>query len=89
MDNTPKKAYFFRHTECEYFPCHETDNPEDFNCLFCFCPLYALGDGCDGNFFYTDQGIKDCSNCLFPHIRDNYFDIMDRMAEVAEIAKKK
>ena len=26
---------FFQHTACEFFPCHETAHPEDFNCLFC------------------------------------------------------
>ena len=35
---------FFQHKECEYFPCHKTSNKENFNCLFCYCPLYALGD---------------------------------------------
>ena len=29
---------FFQHKECEFFPCHKTDHPEDFNCLFCYCP---------------------------------------------------
>ena len=43
---------FFQHTACEFFPCHETAHPEDFNCLFCYCPLYALGDRCGGNFRY-------------------------------------
>lgn len=33
---------FFQHTQCEFFPCHKTAKPEDFNCLFCYCPLYAL-----------------------------------------------
>ena len=33
---------FFNHKECEYFPCHETAHPEEFNCLFCYCPLYTL-----------------------------------------------
>ena len=41
------KGYsFFQNTNCEYFPCHATKHPEDFNCLFCYCPLYALGRGC-------------------------------------------
>ena len=40
---------FFQHTACEFFPCHETAHPEDFNCLFCYCPLYALGDRCGDN----------------------------------------
>ena len=67
-----KKAWFFSHTECEYFPCHATDKPEDFNCLFCYCPLYALGTECGGKFFYTEQNIKNCSSCILPHERDSY-----------------
>ena len=35
--------------ECEYFPCHKVPEGFDFNCLFCYCPLYALGDKCGGN----------------------------------------
>ena len=35
---------YFSHRECEYFPCHPGADPENFNCLFCYCPLYALGD---------------------------------------------
>ena len=58
---------FFQHKECEFFPCHKTDRPEDFNCLFCYCPLYALGDKCKGNFRYTENGVKDCSGCMVPH----------------------
>lgn len=84
-----KKAWFFRHTECEYFPCHATDRPEDFNCLFCYCPLYALGENCGGNYSYTAQGVKNCSQCLFPHERSNYSALMNRMAEIAELARKK
>ena len=38
-----KQYSFFCHKECEFFPCHETKDPENFNCLFCYCPLYALG----------------------------------------------
>lgn len=50
---------FFSHTSCEFFPCHPTQNPEDFNCLFCYCPLYLMGETCGGNFTYTPEGIKD------------------------------
>ena len=50
---------FFQNTKCEYFPCHETDKLEDFNCLFCFCPLYMLKDECGGNFKYS-KNVKDC-----------------------------
>lgn len=33
---------YFAHRECEYFPCHAGADADDFNCLFCYCPLYAL-----------------------------------------------
>lgn len=79
---------FFQHSSCEYFPCHKTGKQEDFNCLFCYCPLYALGENCGGNFTYTDKGIKDCSGCLIPHRRENYDKIMDKMKQVIALAKK-
>ena len=41
---------FFQNKECEYFPCHKNADKESFNCLFCYCPLYCLGDKCGGNF---------------------------------------
>ena len=30
---------FFQHKACEFFPCHETKDIDNFNCLFCYCPL--------------------------------------------------
>lgn len=81
-----KNYSFFSHTKCEYFPCHKTDKPEDFNCLFCYCPLYALKDKCGGNFKYHD-GIKDCSDCLVPHKRGNYGYIMSKYGELMKLAK--
>ena len=80
---------YFQNRDCEYFPCHSGADPENFNCLFCFCPLYALGGRCRGNFRYTESGIKDCSGCLFPHKRENYGTICDRFSEIAEICRKK
>ena len=79
---------FFQNTKCEYFPCHKTDHPEDFNCLFCYCPLYALGRKCKGNFQYTENGVKDCSNCLTPHMRDNFGYITGRYKEILELVKE-
>jgi len=79
---------FFQNRECEYFPCHCGVKTEDFSCLFCYCPLYALGDGCGGSFTYLDNGIKDCSNCTKPHRRENYDRIMEKMGPVMELAKK-
>ena len=80
---------FFQNKECEYFPCHKCVDADGFNCLFCYCPLYALGDQCGGSFTYTETGIKDCSNCLKPHRRENYDKIMEKMPQVMELAKKK
>ena len=80
---------FFQNKACEYFPCHKGADPESFSCLFCYCPLYALGDKCGGHFTYTENGIKDCSNCLRPHKRECYGDITREIAKVMELAKKK
>ena len=80
---------FFQNKECEYFPCHKGADPENFSCLFCYCPLYALGDQCGGSFTYTEQGIKDCSGCLIPHRRENYQRIVCKMGEVIELTKKR
>ena len=48
---------YFAHKECEYFPCHKGADPENFNCLFCYCPLYALGRNCGGAVQYKENGI--------------------------------
>ena len=75
---------FFSNTKCEYFPCHKTNDPENFNCLFCYCPLYALKDKCGGNFSYTEKGIKNCTNCTLPHQRKNYDYVIGKFKENAE-----
>ncbi len=80
---------FFNHKECEFFPCHKTNKPEEFNCLFCYCPLYALGPDCGGNPKYGESGIKDCSQCLLPHNKKNYEYIMSRFQDIVEASKKK
>ena len=69
---------FFRNYECEHFPCHKVKNSEDFNCLFCYCPLYHLED-CGGNPQFTDTGVKDCSECMLPHKAENYEYIVDKI----------
>ncbi len=84
-----KEYSFFQHTACEYFPCHGTDSPETFNCLFCYCPLYALGEKCGGDFRYTQEGVKDCSHCTVPHQKDNYGRILSQMTRLQKLAKVK
>ena len=79
---------FFSNKECQYYPCHKVAEGSDFNCLFCYCPLYALGERCGGSFTYTENGIKDCSRCVKPHRRENYDKIMEKMSEVMELAKR-
>ncbi len=79
---------FMQNRLCEYFPCHKCSDVDQFSCLFCYCPLYALGDRCGGNFTYTKNGIKDCSGCLIPHHRENYDRIMDKMHMIIDMAKK-
>ena len=78
MDKVPHFKHF-TNKKCEYFPCHKCTDVDNFNCLFCFCPLYGLGDKCGGNFTYTDTGIKDCSNCLVPHKIENYDYIVSKL----------
>lgn len=84
-ENWRGKAYsFISHNTCEYFPCHETENKKNFNCLFCYCPLYSLGNECGGNPTYTENGIKNCSNCKLPHVKENYGLIMKKLLTVVE-----
>lgn len=77
----------FRNDRCEYFPCHKNVDEEEYNCLFCYCPLYTLGDQCGGDFRYLDSGIKDCSGCVIPHGPGGYDYIMKNFPKVNELAK--
>lgn len=80
---TPKEGHaFFCNRACEYFPCHPEADPERFNCLFCYCPLYVLGDRCGGDFRYSAGGNKDCTLCLFPHQPENYKAVLGRYREI-------
>lgn len=83
-----KNFKFFCHSECEFFPCHEVKKQGEFNCLFCYCPLYALGDGCGGNFIYNEKGIKDCTNCLIPHSPGGYEYVTERFSKIVDLIKK-
>ncbi len=63
---------FFQNKECQYFPCHK--GLEEFNCLFCYCPLYSFRE-CAGNPSYLEKEgkrIKVCTDCTFPHRPENY-----------------
>ena len=79
-----KHYSFFAHRSCEYFPCHKGVAEEDFNCLFCYCPLYSLGEHCGGGFQILEHGVKDCSGCTFPHRRENYEAVLAKLNSSVE-----
>ena len=87
MNNDASNYKFFQHRDCEYFPCHQVDDLEDFNCLFCYCPLYALGSNCGGHFTYTDKEIKNCSACSYPHHREHYDEVLEKLGTLIEQLK--
>ena len=76
MENSSR---FFRNTACAYFPCHPNADPETFNCLFCYCPLYFLPE-CLGTPRRTATGIKDCSLCRVPHQPEMYDHIIRKLS---------
>ena len=83
-----KRYAFFQHRDCEFFPCHKGVPEADFNCLFCYCPLYTLGENCGGACVYLDSGVKSCEHCAFPHRRENYAAVIARFPELAALAAK-
>ena len=64
---------YFKNTDCKYFPCHKGLS-DDFNCLFCYCPMYSMPN-CPGSKTYIEKNgkkIKVCTDCTFPHRPENY-----------------
>lgn len=78
---------FFQNTNCEFFPCHSCD-ADEFNCMFCHCPLYALGKHCGGNFIYLENGKKNCENCNIPHTKDGYEYIMKNINKIVDMVRE-
>ena len=60
------KYSFFAHRECEFFTCNPGADPDRFNCLFCYCPLYCLGKNCGGNFTVLETGSRIAAAVCFP-----------------------
>lgn len=71
----------FSHRDCEFYPCHRGADPDHFNCLFCYCPLYLLGTECGGTYQILAGGVKDCSDCLFPHRPENYDKVVQKLQQ--------
>lgn len=78
---------FNQNRQCEFFPCHKGVEEDVFNCLFCYCPLYALGAQCGGDMVYTD-GVKDCSHCTRPHDENGYDFIMEHIGRVIDLGSR-
>lgn len=81
---------FFQNRDCKFFPCHEVQDEDDFNCLFCYCPLY-LDDNCIGSpeYIITGRGqrIKDCSSCLVVHSPEMYDKVIAHLRRQDEILR--
>lgn len=78
-----KESYrFYQNKACEYFPCHPVEDTDDFNCLFCYCPLY-LQEKCLGNPDWILNGkgqrIKDCSSCNVVHRPEMYDKVLAQL----------
>ncbi len=71
---TGNSERFFENRECRYYPCHKGISEGSFNCLFCYCPLYFMGEDCGGDFVLKN-GVKSCINCTRPHIPENFDEI--------------
>ena len=71
---------FFCNRECKYFPCHGGIEEAEFNCLFCYCPLYFMGDECGGDFVIKN-GVKSCINCARPHEAGSFDEINSKLKE--------
>ena len=61
----PHYAYF-QNKECEFFPCHKLPENGFHNCLFCYCPLYALGDKRCGLLRSSPEGLlaENAATCF-------------------------
>ncbi len=70
--------YYYENRECKYYPCH---GGEHLNCLFCYCPLYHMDD-CPGEYDIKEirgKEVKVCTNCMFPHKKENYKEVVARL----------
>ena len=55
-----KHFAFYTNKECEYYPCHPVPEGTEFNCLFCYCPMYRALPRESQVFrekWQTDQGL--------------------------------
>lgn len=79
FDEWEQSYSFTQNRGCEYFPCHKIEDDNKFSCLFCYCPLYLIPD-CGGKYKLLKNGMKDCSDCLLPHKKENYEYVISRLS---------
>ncbi len=53
--------------------------------MWCWCIFY--NNDCGGNYKVIN-GIKDCSNCLYPHKKENYDNIIKRITKEVNKQRK-
>ena len=82
MENNHK---YFNNHNCKYYPCHSQSEDNNFNCLFCYCPLYHMEDQCGGNLKYV-KNTKICVECHLPHVPDYYDVIIGKLKEMRKRA---
>lgn len=71
---------------CEYFPCHKGADEGQFNCLFCYCPLYFLKD-CGGSPGWRAL-VKDCTGCALPHAPGGFEAVQARLLQAFAILRE-
>lgn len=78
---------YFQNVDCRFFPCHDTVPKADFNCLFCYCPLYHYAD-CGGTYRISEHNVKDCSKCTRNHDKDSWKYVVGRLRQHNEYVVK-
>ena len=81
---TQNSYRYFKNDQCKYYPCHKIEEGQDFNCLFFYCPMNCYEDCPRTPRYITRESgkrIKDCTNCTFPHIPENYDYIVKFLSE--------
>ncbi|MCI5568396.1 MAG: cysteine-rich small domain-containing protein [Lachnospiraceae bacterium] len=76
-----ESSRFFSNRKCEFFPCHKTTG--EFNCLFCYCPMYHF-ENCPGNPAFKEKHgrrIKVCTGCDYPHRPENYDSVIEFLSK--------
>jgi Zn-finger protein len=79
------KNLLTREDHCKFFPCHKGINPEDFDCTFCYCPIYPCGIKETGGKWITGNSgdaIWDCTGCNIIHRKDVVKKIKSKIRDI-------